>query len=94
VLGEQAADCRYNVNMKANNGEPVFLSEKNVWLFGWTVSEEKELYAFEIRGLRFGGAIVSFFIKPAATLGESPAHLRGTSPYCLTFSRMDRNDRE
>jgi hypothetical protein len=62
---ELAEDVWYDTNTKVNNGEPVFLAKKNVWLFEWTVSGAKELYAFEIRGLRFDEANVSFYIKPA-----------------------------
>jgi hypothetical protein len=62
---ELAADCWYKIITKVNNGEPVFLSEKNVWLFEWTVGGAGELYGFIIRGLRFDGAQVSFYIKPA-----------------------------
>jgi hypothetical protein len=62
---ELAEDCWYDASTKVNNGEPLFLLKRNRWLFEWTVSEAKEFYAFEIRGLRFNGAEVSFFIKPA-----------------------------
>jgi hypothetical protein len=62
---ELAADYWYDASMKANNNETLFLSEHNRWLFEWTFSEAKKLYAFEARGLRFDGAKVSFFIKPA-----------------------------
>jgi hypothetical protein len=53
------------INTSANNEELLFESEFGVWLFGWTVSEAKERYAFEMRGVRFAGSMVSFFIKPA-----------------------------
>jgi hypothetical protein len=62
---ELAGNVWYLVNTSANNGEPLFQSEFGVWLFGWTVSEAKERYAFEMRGVRFAGSTVSFFIKPA-----------------------------
>jgi hypothetical protein len=62
---ELAADCWYYIVTKANNGEQVFLAEKNVWLFEWAVSGATELYGFKIRRLRFDGAQVSFYIKPA-----------------------------
>jgi hypothetical protein len=48
-----------------NNREMLFLFKRNRWLFRWTASEANEFYAFEIRGLRFDGAKVSFYIKPA-----------------------------
>jgi hypothetical protein len=62
---ELAADCWYYVNTAVNNGEPLFLSEFGVWLLGWVLSEAHILFAFELRGVRFAGASVSFYIKPA-----------------------------
>jgi hypothetical protein len=62
---ELAENVWYDTSTKVNNGEPLFLSERNRWLFGRTVSEANELYDFVIRGLRFEGAKVSFYIKPA-----------------------------
>jgi hypothetical protein len=62
---ELAENVWYDTSTTVNNGEPLFLSERNRWLFGRTVSEANELYEFVIRGLRFEGAKVSFFIKPA-----------------------------
>jgi hypothetical protein len=32
---------------------------------GWVLSEARLIFAFELRGVRFAGASVSFFIKPA-----------------------------
>jgi hypothetical protein len=48
-----------------NNGESLFRSEFGVWLLGWVLSEARLIFAFELRGVRFTGAQVSFFIKPA-----------------------------
>jgi hypothetical protein len=62
---ELAADCWYYVCTAVNNGEPLFLSEFGVWLLGWVLSEARLLFAFELRGVRFAGASVSFYIKPA-----------------------------
>jgi hypothetical protein len=62
---ELAENVWYMINTSANNGELLFKSEFGVWLFGRTVSEAKERFAFELRGVRFAGATVSFFIKPA-----------------------------
>jgi hypothetical protein len=62
---ELAADCWYYVYTAVNNGEPLFLTEFGVWLLGWVLSEARLLFAFELRGVRFAGASVSFFIKPA-----------------------------
>jgi hypothetical protein len=62
---ELAENVWYLVNTSANNGELLFDSEFGVWLFGRTVSEAKERFAFELSGVRFAGSTVSFFIKPA-----------------------------
>jgi hypothetical protein len=62
---ELAENVWYIINTSANNGEPLFQSAFGVWLFERAASEAKERYAFELRGVRFAGASVSFFIKPA-----------------------------
>jgi hypothetical protein len=62
---ELAENVWYLINTAVNNGEPLFLSEFGVWLFGWVLSEARLIFAFELRGVRFTGAQVSFFIKPA-----------------------------
>jgi hypothetical protein len=62
---ELAENVWYLINTSLNNGELLFESAFGVWLFGRTVSEAKERFAFELRGVRFAGATVSFFIKPA-----------------------------
>jgi hypothetical protein len=62
---ELAENVWYLINTSANNGELLFRSEFGGWLFGRTLSEAKERFAFELRGVRFAGATVSFFIKPA-----------------------------
>jgi hypothetical protein len=62
---ELAENVWYYINTMLNNREMLFLLKRNRWLFRWTASEANEFYAFEIRGLRFDGAKVSFYIKPA-----------------------------
>jgi hypothetical protein len=62
---ELAENVWYIIKTSVNNGEPLFLSEFGVWLLEWVLSEAKERYAFELRGVRVAGATVSFFIKPA-----------------------------
>jgi hypothetical protein len=51
-----------------NNGEPLFRSKFGVWLFGWVLSEARLIFAFELRGVRFNGAEVLFYIKPVKGL--------------------------
>jgi hypothetical protein len=62
---ELAENVWYYVNTAVNNGEPLFLSAFGVWLLEWVLSEARLIFAFELRGVRFAGASVSFFIKPA-----------------------------
>jgi hypothetical protein len=62
---ELAEDVWYLINTAVNNSEPLFRSEFGVWLFGWVLSEARLIFAFDLRGVRFDGAQVSFFIKPA-----------------------------
>jgi hypothetical protein len=62
---ELAENVWYYICTMLNNGEMLFLLKRNRWLFRWTASEAMGFYAFEIRGLRFDGAKVSFYIKPA-----------------------------
>jgi hypothetical protein len=50
---ELAENVWYIVNTSVNNGELLFQSEFGVWLFGRTVSEANERYAFELRGVLF-----------------------------------------
>jgi hypothetical protein len=57
---ELAENVWYLVNTSANTGELVFQSVFGVWLFGRTVSEAKERYAFELRRVRMHGVV-----KPA-----------------------------
>jgi hypothetical protein len=45
------------INTSANNGELLFQSEFGVWLFGRTVSEAKERFAFELRRVRMHGVL-------------------------------------
>jgi hypothetical protein len=61
---ELAENCWYYVYTAVNNGEPLFLSEFGVWLLERVLSEAHILFAFELRGVRFAGASVSFFIRP------------------------------
>jgi hypothetical protein len=43
----------------------MFWSKHLIWLFERVLSELSGIYAVEIRGLRFGGPAVSFYIRPA-----------------------------
>jgi hypothetical protein len=62
---ELAPDCWYYVRTAVNDTEPLFWSGCVVWLLARVFSEAKEIFAFELRGLRFNGAAVSFYIRPA-----------------------------
>jgi hypothetical protein len=47
-----------------NDTEPLFWSEPNRDLFRQGLYEVRQIYGFELRGLRFCGAQVSFWIRP------------------------------
>jgi hypothetical protein len=64
-LRELAAGVWYEVQTSANDREPLFLSKRNADLFRQTVYEARGIYGFMLRGLRFDGPWVSFYIKPA-----------------------------
>jgi hypothetical protein len=55
----------YGVRTSVNNGEPLFWSRPNQDLFKQTLYEVRGIYPFELRGLRFSGPEVSFYIRPA-----------------------------
>jgi hypothetical protein len=59
------ADVWYFVGTAVNNREPLFWDERERARFEQILSEAREIYVFELRGLRFCGPWVSFYIKPA-----------------------------
>jgi REP element-mobilizing transposase RayT len=54
----------YYVHTSVNNTEPLFWSQSNQDLFRQVLYEVRQIYGFQLRGLRFCGPRVSFFIKP------------------------------
>jgi hypothetical protein len=54
----------YAVHTSVNNTEPLFWSEPNRDLFKQALYEVRQIYGFELSGLRFSGPQVSFYIKP------------------------------
>jgi hypothetical protein len=54
----------YFIRTALNDREPMFWSKHLIWLFMRVLSELIGLFAVEIRGLRFDGAVVSFYIRP------------------------------
>jgi hypothetical protein len=60
-----AQDVWYEVHTSVNNREPLFWDERERARFEQILSEAREIYVFEVRGLRFCGPWVSFYIKPA-----------------------------
>jgi hypothetical protein len=61
-----AADAWYNVSTAVNNREPLFWVARERARFEQVLNEAREIYVFELRGLRFCGPCVSIYIKPAA----------------------------
>jgi hypothetical protein len=60
-----AQDVWYEVRTSVNNGEPLFRTRPNRDLLMQALFEARGIYAFELRGLRFSGPQVSFYIRPA-----------------------------
>jgi hypothetical protein len=54
----------YAVHTSVNNTEPLFWSRPNRDLFRQGLYEVRQIYGFELSGLRFSGPQVSFYIKP------------------------------
>jgi hypothetical protein len=55
----------YDVHTSVNNGEPLFWTKPNRDLLKQVFYEVRQIYGFELSGLRFSGPQVSFYIKPA-----------------------------
>jgi hypothetical protein len=64
-LRQLASNVWYNVDTSINNKEPLFRVQGNVDLFMQVLFEAYVLFGFELRGLKFNGAEVLFYIKPA-----------------------------
>jgi REP element-mobilizing transposase RayT len=60
-----AADAWYHVSTAVNNREPLFWVSRERARFKQVLNEAREIYVFELSGLRFCGPWVSFYIKPA-----------------------------
>jgi REP element-mobilizing transposase RayT len=60
-----AANAWYHVSTAVNNREPLFWSALERARFEQVLNEARKIYVFELRGLRFCGPWVSFYIKPA-----------------------------
>ncbi|MDR1231544.1 MAG: transposase [Spirochaetaceae bacterium] len=60
-----AASVWYFVCTAVNNREPLFWDERERARFMRVLNEARKRYVFELRGLRFCGPWVSFYIKPA-----------------------------
>jgi hypothetical protein len=58
------SDVWYEVHTSVNNREPLFWSAQERARFKQVLNEAREIYVFELRGLRFCGPWVSFYIKP------------------------------
>jgi hypothetical protein len=84
---ELEEDVWYDTSTKVNNGERLFLSKKNVEQLEQVVNEARILFEFELRGLKFNGAEVLFYIKPEKGL-ELPAIMQWIKQtFALRFNR-------
>jgi REP element-mobilizing transposase RayT len=64
-LRELVADTWYFVGTAVNNREPLFWLPKERARLEQVLNEAREIYGFELRGLRFSGPWVMFYIRPA-----------------------------
>jgi hypothetical protein len=55
----------YGVRTAVNNREPLFWLPKERARLEQVLNEAREIYAFELRGLRYSGPWVMFYIRPA-----------------------------
>jgi hypothetical protein len=55
----------YGVRTAVNNREPLFWLPKERARLERVLNEAREIYGFELRGLRYSGPWVMFYIKPA-----------------------------
>jgi hypothetical protein len=60
-----AASVWYFASTAVNNREPLFWCSRERARFKRVLDEARKIYVFELRGLRFCGPWVSFYIKPA-----------------------------
>jgi hypothetical protein len=86
---ELAENVWYFVATAVNDTEPLFWSGCVAWLLARVLSEAKERFAFELRGLRFDGARVSFYIRPANGL-ELPEIVKWIKQtFAVRFNLLD-----
>jgi hypothetical protein len=65
ALRELSSDVWYDVRSAVNNREPLFWSPLERARFEQVLNEARKIYEFRLNGLRFSGAWVMFYIRPA-----------------------------
>jgi hypothetical protein len=58
-------DVWYEIRTAINNREHLFRSGQALSIFAGVLTEAKNRFVFEIRGLRLAGDLLSFYIRPA-----------------------------
>jgi REP element-mobilizing transposase RayT len=58
-------DVWYQIRTAVNNRESLFLSNRALSIFAKVLTEAKNRFVFEIRGLRLADDLLTFYIKPA-----------------------------
>jgi hypothetical protein len=58
-------DVWYEIRTAVNNRERLFRRRQALSLFDKVLTEAKNRFVFEIRGLRLAGDLLTFYIKPA-----------------------------
>jgi hypothetical protein len=84
-----AQDVWYEIRTAVNNTEPLFWVARERARFEQVLSEAREIYVFELRGLRFCGPWISFYIKPADGF-ELPVIMQWIKQtYAVRFNVLD-----
>jgi REP element-mobilizing transposase RayT len=86
---ELAENVWYYIVTGVNDCEPLFWSVYTVRLLARVLREVRERYAFEIRGLRFDGAEVSFYIRPADGLKLPEIMKLVKQTFAVRFNLLD-----
>jgi hypothetical protein len=84
-----AADAWYFVGTAVNNREPLFWVARKRARFEQVRNEAREIYVFELRGLRFSGPQVSFYIRPADGLMLPEIMQRVKQTFAVRFNVLD-----
>jgi hypothetical protein len=79
----------YEVRTSVNDTEPLFWSRPNQDLFKQGLYEVRQIYGFNLSGLRFSGPEVSFYIKPGDGFQLPEIMQRVKQTFATRFNVLD-----